>query len=298
MSPARRLRLARALRAEPGGVRVGSSRLRPPRARGGGRDQCPPATQARGLRRFVVRGPQDRALLRRRRDGRVRRDPGVHRRRFRRRRPSRPGQRAHRDPSPRRRPARPARARAGGGAPRGGRPRRRRLPARDQWSRHRHPPGRVSGVLRDRRGQPGRAHLQAQAGSPRDAPGDRATARPTRSARHGRLAVGRARYAPVLSRRARPPPARQERGRHVQRSAHQRARRQPHAGDRPPERGHAEDLRVGRDRCRPDRDRRHLRNELRGDAGAPTGLGLSGRARRDRHRLSPALPRFRRSGWL
>ena len=60
------------------------------------------------------------------------------------------------------------------------------------------------------------------------------------------------------------------------RSALERAPGQPHAGDRAPERGHAQDLGVGGDPRRPDRRRRDLRHELHGHAGAAVAVRVSG----------------------
>jgi magnesium transporter len=54
--------------------------------------------------------------------------------------------------------------------------------------------------------------------------------------------------------------------------------------------GHAQDLGLGGDRCRPDDDRRHLRHELRAHARAAFRVGLPGSAGRDGAHLRLAVP--------
>ena len=93
------------------------------------------------------------------------------------------------------------------------------------------------------------------------------------------------RRARVLPRRVRPRHPRARDARRHPRPARQVAAGEPRAGERPPERGRAEDLRLGRDRRRAHRDRRHLRHELPEHAGAEVARGLSRGAPPDAHDL-------------
>src|SRR6266508_1267292 len=197
-------------------------------------------------------------------------------------------------------PSRPAALRTGRGPARDRRPGGRRLLPGHARPRRRHQGVREGGLLGGGRGrlarpsapappsraarhQPGRAHLQAQARGDRAAPGHRAAGRAARPA--GAAAPARDPPGPggVLPRRRGPPAAGGRRGRRLPRPADQRARREPGADRRAPERGHAQDLRLGGDRGRADHGRRHLRHELRPHAGAalaarlPHGAGGDGR---------------------
>ena len=78
----------------------------------------------------------------------------------------------------------------------------------------------------------------------------------------------------------------------------ERPRGEPHPGECPPERGHAEDLGVGGDRRHPDGRRRHLRDELR-DMPASVGVRVSRSCSVSPPIVCALLYRaFRRSGWL
>ena len=103
---------------------------------------------------------------------------------------------------------------------------------------------------------------------------------------------------PVLPRRRRPrrPGRRADRG--LRRPARRRAAGEPDPGERAPERGHAEDLGLGRDHRRADGRRGHLRDELRAHARARLALRLPGRAAADRGVCLVLYAKFRRSGWL
>ena len=103
---------------------------------------------------------------------------------------------------------------------------------------------------------------------------------------------------PVLPRRRRPRRPRRRPDRGLRRAPRRRAAGEPDPGDRAPERGHAEDLRLGRDHRRADRGRRDLRDELRAHARARVALRLSGRAAADPRVCVGLYVRFRRVGWL
>ncbi len=260
------VRLDRPVRADRGGVRSGPRRVRPARARGRGRDQGAPAAEGRGLRRHALRRPQDGSLGRRARVRPLRRDPGLRRRPVRHHRPPR------RDGAPRGPPrpggtARPPPLRARRRAARGRRPRGRRLRARGRAAGRGDPGGRGGRVLAHAL-QPGRAHLRAQAGGALAPRGDR----PARGAggRPGQRPLCPDPRGPalVLPRRPRPPRTHGRARGELPRAAQQRPDREPHPGERPPERGRAQDLRLGGDHRRPDADQRHLRDELRPHARA------------------------------
>ena len=108
----------------------------------------------------------------------------------------------------------------------------------------------------------------------------------------------RGRHPGVLPRRRRPPDPHGRSREPLRRPAGQRAVGQPHSGRRAAERGHAEDLGLGRDPGRPDRARGHLRHELRQHAraalalGLPLGAPVHGRVCVGLHRA------FKRTGWL
>ncbi len=73
----------------------------------------------------------------------------------------------------------------------------------------------------------------------------------------------------------------------------------PRADERPAERRHAEDLRVGRHGRGPDDGRGHLRHELRPHAGAALGVVVPGGDRADgRAWRSCCTGMFKRRGWL
>ena len=86
--------------------------------------------------------------------------------------------------------------------------------------------------------------------------------------------------------------------RELPRPADQRAGGQPAPARRAPERGHAQDLRLGGHRGGAHHDRRHLRHELPAHARAGVAPGLPGGAGRDARGLRVPVPPVQRAGWL
>ena len=207
--------------------------------------------------------------------------------------------------STRRARGRPARPRPGRGAVPAADRGRRRLRGGGRRDRRRHRADRGPG-LRRRRGGPRPAHLQAQAGGAGVPP----RRRPARTGRCSGCSGRAARTCPRACGRSSatctttPLRAAERVEGHdrlltdvlsadlaqVERAA------EPHRG--PPERGHAQDQRLGGHRPGPDRDRRHLRHELRAHAragwryGYPAVLAVIAAVCAGLWRL------FRRNGWL
>ena len=144
-----------------------------------------------------------------------------------------------------------------------------------------------------------RAHLQAQARGARVQPRGGAAGGPARPARRGPPRADPPGGARVLPRRERPPRAGARAARGLPRAADQRPHRQPDPGQRPPERGRAQDLGGGGDHRRADHDRRHLRHELRAHARAGLAARLPAQCWPRWLAVCFALYRyFKRAGWL
>ena len=199
--------------------------------------------------------------------------------RLRRRRPPRRGHRAAQRPQAARGAAGPSEAGAGLGRLGDRRQGRRRLHAGGGRHRRRHRGGRA-GRLRHRvRADPARLLPQARGDRvpPRGLPAPGAA----RGDRARRLPEYRRPAAPLPARRRRPRPPRRRDDQLPARAADQRPRGEPGAGQRPPERGREEDLRLrGPDRG-PDLHGQHLGHELRAHARARLAGQLPARAAGD-----------------
>ena len=103
----------------------------------------------------------------------------------------------------------------------------------------------------------------------------------------------------ILPRRQRPYPSRPGRHRFPARGPGLRLRGEPDGGPGAAERDHPQARGVGRDPRRADRDRRHLRHELRAHAGAALEVRLLRRDRRDRGRCAAgSISASSVYGWL
>ena len=273
----------RPARADRGGVRLGAARVRPARARGRGRDQGPPAAEARGLRRHALHRAEARPLHRRRRESSSARscvfvgDDFVVTVRHGEAERARTGcaRTSSRGPSC-------SALRARRGAARDRRPGRRRLPAGGRRGSRSDIEEVEDEVFSAERHQPGRAHLQAQARGARSstAPPRRWSSRWTASPA-GRVGRSTTRCRPTSATCTTTWPGSTTGSTGFRDLLTSILAGQPGPGHRPPERRRAPDLGLGGDRRRADHDRRHLRHELRAharaalDARLPAGAGAS-----------------------
>ena len=285
----RRLRLDRSVPTHRRGGAHARRAVRPPPARGGGRDPRPPAPQARALRRHAVRGAPPRPVPRRPGGGGVRRGAPLRRHQLRAHGAPQRGAGVQQRPATTGGPTRAAAPGARGRAVRDHGPGRRWLLPRRDRPRQRHRRDRDRGVLRCAGGVT--PHLRALPRGRRLPP-----RHPTARRRDHRPAVGLRqvrgrRGAPALpARRRRPshPDHRAHRGvphraarhahgeRHARRATPERRDAAPHRDQQCPERGGEEDLRLGGDPVRPHADRHDLRDELHQHARARLAVRLPG----------------------